>query len=116
MEDYLRTYTLFRKIDRISDLVTLCPMENEAAFVTLQNFGREAYGMFWSTEEMLMESELPSATLVKKITIPKLGSAAGWDVLAPTWKQELTNRNGDTITTVEVAAIEDEVLDRIDKI
>ena len=112
----METYTLFRRIERITDLMGLCPMENEAAFVTLQNFGRTAYGMFWSTEEMLMESEIPSATLVKKITIPKLGSAVGWDVLAPTWKQELTNMNHDVIMTVEVAAIEDEILDHINTI
>lgn len=110
MTDDIKTYTVFRKIDRITDLVGLCPIENEAAFVTLQNFGRTAYGMFWSTEEMLTESEIPSATLVKKIAIPKIGYEAGWDVLAHTW----TSRKGGII--VEHAAIEDELLDRIAKL
>ena len=105
----MKTYTLFRKIDRLSDLSGLDAMENEAAFVTLRDFGRSAYGMFWSTEEILFESEIPSATLVKKITIPKLGSAAGWDVLAPTWSV------GSGAGLTELAAIEDEILDRIDK-
>jgi len=83
MEDYLKTYTLFRKIDRISDLVNLCPMENEAAFVTLQNFGREAYGMYWSTEEFYEDNDIPEDAEWKEIMIPfakdEIGKAVmGW--------------------------------------
>ena len=108
MEDYLKTYTLFRKIDRISDLVNLCPMENEAAFVTLQNFGREAYGMYWSTEDMLTRDEIPLFAVMHKCTIPRIGSENGRDVLAMSW---YVNVNETLI--VKVCAIEDEVLDRI---
>jgi len=100
------TYTIFWKIERISDLLGLCPMENEAAFVTLQNFGRSAYGMFWSTEEMMLREEIPVIAEMKPITIAKVGYEAGYDVLTFVWE------DGGIIK----AAIEDEVLDRIARI
>ena len=107
----METYTLFRRIERITDLMGLCPMENEAAFVTLQNFGRSAYGMFWSTEEMMLRDEIPVRAKMEKITIPRVGSANGHDVLAMVWEENIVS-----IGIIKHAAIEDEVLDRIDKL
>ena len=111
MEERIPTYTIFRRIERITDLRGLCPMENEAAFVTLQNFGRTAFGMYWSTEEMAIIPDIPSFAEMKRIVIPRVGSENGHDVLAYTWPVCISE-----YTSVMVAAIEDEVLDRIDEL
>ena len=105
----METYTLFRRIERITDLDGLSVVENEAAFVTLQNFGRSAYGMFWSTEDMLMRSDIPDFAVMHKCTIPRIGSENGHDVLAKSWYVNFL----DETLIVKVCAIEDEVLDRI---
>jgi len=89
-------------------------MENEAAFVVLRDFGTSAYGMFWSTEEMLTESEIPAGTTFQKIVIPHARFQAGYDVMAHTWNDEIFDKDTDrTVLIVTVAAIEDELLDRI---
>ena len=108
MTDRETTYTQFRRIERLTDLYGLCVIENEAAFVTLQNFGRGAYGMFWSTEDMLLREDIPEFAVWTKVTVPHLGSAKGYDVMAYVWYEHINE-----FTIVKLCAIEDETLDRI---
>jgi len=72
-----------RKVDRIPDLWGLDAWENEAAFIVLMEFGKAAFGMYWSTEEFYEDNDIPEDAEWKEIMIPfakdEIGKAVmGW--------------------------------------